>query len=180
MTVTAVVAPDAASDPAHPDHDRWVKERTLKMEIDHAIALGLPLAYAEAENVRLLERAEQIAKATPRKIDKPKKNIGHNERLLQRGVTKRAADKQYDEPKRCKCGVCPGCKRAHRIVLIMQMGRQNKTLGDLAKKLMLVSLQASSGTGRFSGLNKRDTARALHAYVDAACDASVRELGAWR
>jgi hypothetical protein len=180
VKVSAVNVPDSASDPAHPEHDRWVKERTLKMEIDHARAVGLSLRDAEAENIRLLERTEQIAKNTPAPAKKQKQNIGHNERLTQRGVTKRAVGREKPESKRCSCGRCAGCMRAQRIMLIMQRGREDSSIGDLAKKLMLVSLQASSGTGQFLGLNKRDRERALHVYVDAVCDASARLLGAWR
>lgn len=176
MKVTAVTPAATASDPNHPDHERWVKEHTLKMEVEHAQAVGLSLRDAEAENVRMLERSAQIAKAKPQKP----KNVGHQERKAHRGVTTRSVSAKEEKPKGCKCGLCNACKRAQRISLIMQMGRQNSVLGDLAKKLMVVSLQASSGTGQFLGLNKRDCARALHTYVDAACDASVPVLGRWR
>lgn len=155
-----------------------LKDATLKMEVDHAKAVGLPLRVAEAENIRMLERSEQIAKVA--RPAKPKKNVGHQERKAHRGVTTRAVKSETPAPKGCHCGFCGACKRAQRISQIMQLGRQNSTLGDLAKKLMVVSLQASANTGPFLGLSKRDCARALHTYVDAACDASVPVLGRWR
>ncbi len=55
MKVAATEIPDAASNPTHPDHDRWVKDRTLRMEVEHAKVLGLPLRIAEQENQRLLD-----------------------------------------------------------------------------------------------------------------------------
>lgn len=181
MKVTPVSVPDTASDPAHPDHERWVKDRTLKMEIDHAKAVGLSTRDAEAENAKMLERSAHIAaeqSAAPRKKAQP--NAGHDERLTQRGITKRAVAKEKPPTKRCSCGRCTGCMRSQRIMLIMQRGKEDDALAVLAKKLMVVSLQASAGTGPFVGLGKKDRERALHSYVDAACDASVTKLGAWR
>jgi len=179
VKVTPISVPDSASDPAHPDHERWVKDRTLKMEIEHAKAVGLSLRDAEVENRRLLERTEQIAKAAQQQTSK-KRNVGNAERQARRGVTKRAVADIGDVQARCSCGRCIGCMRSKRIMLIMQRGREDSTIGEIAKKLMVVSLQASAGKGPFLGLDRKDRERALHAYVDAACDASVRLLGAWR
>jgi hypothetical protein len=40
VIVKAVTPSAAAASPSHPDHARWVKERTLKQEIEHATLIG--------------------------------------------------------------------------------------------------------------------------------------------
>jgi hypothetical protein len=62
VKIHAVTPTDAASDPLHPDHDRWVKERTLAMEVAHAQRMGLGLRHAETENAYWLQRAEAKAR----------------------------------------------------------------------------------------------------------------------
>lgn len=177
MTIAAVTPPDAASDPAHPDHDRWVKEKTLRMEVEHAQRLGLSLRYAEAENARLLARAEQKAKEEPvRTVKAP--STARADRHAARGITRRAPKKQKRE---CACGTCTPCKRKMRVLAIFQ----RRTAGDIAMRtlgddLFASFLAATTGKGAFVGMRPKDVARALSAAVDKICDRSVAALGAWR
>lgn len=189
MKVTAVTPADNASDPKHPDHDRWVKETTLKMEVEHAKRVGLPLRVAEAENLRLLERSEQIAKsqkpATKKKpaavtADMPRK--GHRQRVLERGVTVKKAGPEISLLKLSpcgRCGTCRNCMRERRVLLIVQKRKDDAFLGALANRLFIAGLHASARVGKFKGLSKRDVDRALTVQAESACDASVRLLGNW-
>lgn len=156
-----------------------LKDSTLKMEMDHAKAVGLSSREAEAENVRMLERSEQLAKAQP---IAPKKTKQERKDELRGRVVKRSfqEESKWNKPKQCRCERCIGCRRRLRIVEIMQKARQDPFLGGLAQKLMLASLQASGGTGSFAGLSKPECERRLNAAVNEACDASVKILGQWR
>lgn len=183
MKIDSVTAPSQASDPKHPDHNRWVKDRTLKMEIDHAKAVGLPLRAAEAENLRMLERSERIArdsKPAPKK-DKPAAitpNMGRKKRVQERGVTVRAVDSKIRVPKPSpcgRCGVCRNCMRERRVLLIMQKRKDDAFLAGLAKGL----IEAAMGVGRYALLSKRDYDRAVTAACEAACEASIPRLGRW-
>lgn len=191
MKVSAVTPAADASDPTHPDHDRWVKDRTLKMEIDHAKAVGLPLRHAEAENLRLLDRAERIArdsKPAPRKTkpaaitpDMPRK--GHRQRMLERGVTIKQATPEVSILKLSpcgRCGTCRNCMRERRVLLIVQKRKDDAYLAHLAGNLFMAGLHASARTGKFKGLVKRDVDRKLTAMAEEACDLSVSRLGEWR
>lgn len=177
MTITAVQPPDAASDPKHPDHDRWVKDRTLKMEIEYAQLVGLTLRDAEAENARMLARAEQKAKEAPPVIAKPSP-LAREQRHAARGITRKAPKKVKPE---CACGVCIPCRRKMRVAAIFQRRKSgDMTMKQFADDLFTSFLAATTSKGAFAGLRPKDAKRALAAKVDRICDASVFLMGAWR
>lgn len=176
MTIAAVTPPDAASDPKHPDHDRWVKDRTLKMEIEHAQAAGLTLRHAETENARLLARAEMKAKEAPAVIAKPSR-MAREKRHADRGITRRAP-KPEKKPE-CACGACIPCRRKMRVLALYQ-GRANPGLRKLSDDISAAYLAAITSKGSFSGLRPKDATRALAAKIDSICDASVFLMGGWR
>lgn len=233
MKITAVTPSDAASDPKHPDHDRWVKETTLKIEVEHAKRLGLSFRDAETENAYWLQRAEAKAREKPgavpvsktqrkrktrdeRLAERPvsrrvvesmsfqdraarlaetqrnptpvvRRNAGHDQRLIDRPVTVRAA--QPEKPRRLKdlspcgrCGVCTACRREKRIYAMTIAARKN---GDLAFKetlnsLWIESMHANNCTGPFTGWRKRDALRAFERRLDDVCDATIPSMGQWR
>lgn len=178
MTITAVTPPDAASDPKHPDHDRWVKDRTLKMEIEHAQLVGLTLRDAEAENARLLARAEQKAKESGPVVKPPRTpSIAREQRHAERGITRKAPKKARLE---CACGLCVPCRRKLRVLAIFQHRAADPGMKMLGDDLFAAFLGASTGVGSYKGLSKRDAKRALSIKIDAICDRSVYKLGAWR
>ena len=156
-----------------------LKDATLKMEMDHAKAVGLSSRDAEAENVRMLERSEQLAKTQP---SAPKKSKEERKEEVRGRVVKRSfqEDERWNKPKQCRCERCIGCRRRLRIVEIMQKARHDPFLGGLAQKLMFASLQASGGVGAFAGLSKPEREKRLNACVNEVCDASVKALGGWR
>lgn len=181
MKIAAVTPPDAASDPAHPDHDRWVKDRTLKMEIEHAQRVGLTLRDAESENARLLARAEQKAKQAP-VVAKPgtSSTRARARRHADRGIT-RKAPKKPAHTRECVCGTCTPCRRKMRVAAIFQ--RRNAgdvTMKQHADDLFMAFLAATTSKGAFTGLRPRDARRALAAKVDSICDSTVFFMGPWR
>lgn len=181
MTIAAVTPPDAASDPAHPEHDRWVKEVTLRREVEHAQLVGLPLHVAEAENRRLLERADRIAadqKPVARQTKAPQ--FEREKRMQERGVVRRKPAARRGA-RACACGKCVPCKRNVRILALFQ----RKQAGDVSVRALVsemgsASLAASAGVGSFKGLSKADARRALAVIVDSICDRSVAWMGPWR
>ena len=190
MKITPVSVPDAASNPAHPDHDRWVKERTLKMEIEHAKVLGLPLRVAEAENQRLLERSAQIAKDKKQSLSKKKDAPGtsvarsHSARKAARGVTVRAAKPLISGAKLSPCGRCGTCKRCKAEKRVFAMSLKAKQ-GDLKFAVVLWQLamyaqQAQDGTGKFVGIKPADANRMVIRRLEEVCDATVPTMGEWR
>lgn len=180
MKITAVTAPDAASDPAHPEHDRWVKDVTLKREVEWAKTVGLPLSVAEAENKRLLELTDKQAKFAPRQVKK--KEPPKREPVISKdGVVRRQAS-PIAQPKTppCKhCGTCRVCRRTSRAMAIIHRRKESKALDALALRMFVSALQAQSQIGKFKGLSKRDADRALTVEIESICDASIRHLGAW-
>jgi hypothetical protein len=178
VTIAAVTPPDAASDPKHPDHDRWVKDRTLKMEIEHAQLVGLTLRDAEAENARMLARAEQKAKEAGPAI-KTKAPISRDREMRHatRGIT-RKAPKKAKKPE-CACGLCVPCRRKMRVLAIFQR-RQDPAIKAFGDNLFTSFLAATTGKGEFAGLRPGDAKRALTARIDRICDASVFLMGTWR
>jgi len=176
VTITAVQPPDAASDPKHPDHDRWVKDRTLKMEIEHAQLVGLTLRDAEAENARMLARAEQKAKEAPTVVAKPSP-IAREQRHAARGIT-RKAPKNAGKPE-CSCGLCIPCRRKMRVLAIFR-GRAAGhpvlfALSEDIKSSFVVRIRDS-----IAGVRKGALDRALAARIDAICDRSIPTMGEWR
>lgn len=188
MKIAPVSAPAQASDPKHPDHDRWVKDRTLKMEVDHAKAVGLPIRVAEAENTRLLERSERIErdKKPATKKDKPAAatpNMGRKARVAERGVTVKAAKPELSILKLSpcgRCGLCRNCQREKRVMLIVSKRKEDRFYKALADSLFLFTLNCSGGLGRFADMRKRDRDRAITAKAEEVCDASVLRLGEWK
>lgn len=182
MKVTPVTAPAEASDPAHPEHDRWVKDVTLAREMEWAKTVGLPTRVAEAENARLLELTAKQAKDAPPPAPKQnKKQPAETGRTDSRGVTRRVAAPAAAEPKGCICGRCLDCKRNMRVMAIIE----RKRAGDVSalaywNELTSTSLAAAAGVGRFKGLRKADIRRAMLATIDSICDRSVSLMGAWR
>lgn len=193
MKISAVTVPDAASDPAHPDHDRWVKERTLKMEIEHAKVLGLPMRFAEAENQRLLERSEQIAKDKKPALGKKKKapaitpehaRQNRAERKAARGVTVKWAAPEVAGAKLSPCGRCGTCIRCKREKRVFAMSIKARA-GDLKFAVVLWRLamyaqQAQDGTGRFAGVSPSDANRMVIRRLEEVCDATIPTMGEWR
>lgn len=186
MKIDSVSVPAVASDPLHPDHERWVKDRTLKMEVDHAKAVGLPLRVAEAENLRMLERSERIARdAKPAPKKEPAAitpNMGRRQRVKERGVTVKAAKEiSLLKLSPCgRCGTCPNCMRERRVLLIVQKRKEDRFLKSLADSLFLFTINCSAGIGRFGDLTKRDRDRAIAAKAEEVCNLSVPRLGEWK
>lgn len=192
MKVSAVTAPDAASDSAHTDHDRWVKERTLQMEIEHAKRLGLPLHAAEAENQRLLERSERIAKDKPQKLTKRKaapaitpqtSRASRLQRLQERAVTIKAAQPDISPLKLSpcgRCGTCRRCMRERRILAIVEKARAgDRNMLMLAWQITATTLDAKGGAGRFMNMTPEDANRVVIAKAEQVCDMSIRWMGPW-
>lgn len=191
MSIKATTPTQAAASPSHPDHDRWVKEQTLRREIEHASALGLSFRDAETTNIRNLERL--AARKRDFKAPKPRAAKPQPDRaaLADAGVSKRVAPVKSIPTSRCgHCGVCHGCKRERRMALIMDKARK----GDV--KLLALAwditglVLASQARNRYQDLGGRrydfhemagrTRIRARNAGIDAACDASIPLLGNWR
>lgn len=195
MNVTTVAVSDLASDPSHPDHDRWVKETTLKMEVEQAKRAGLPLSFAEANNRRLLERAERIAKDKPNALTKKTSQQKRTEeeerqvrksrlqRLQERAVTIKAAQPLVSPLKLSpcgRCGTCRPCMRERRVLKIIEKSREGDlVMLNLAWQMTATAVDANGGAGRFAGMNKEDRDRIVAAKAESICDQSVRWLGKW-
>lgn len=181
MKVTAVTPVDAASDPRHPDHDRWVKETTLAMEVAHAQRVGGTLRDAEAENARLLARMEALARNE--KPAAPVKRVDRETRAAERGVTARHAAPEIHISKLSpcgRCGTCVACKREKRVCLIIQHQRTDKTCEALAGEMFLTALRANAALGEFKFMSKRERDRAIVIKAESVCDRSVKRFGAWK
>lgn len=193
MKIVPVTVDAAASDVAHPDHDRWVKETTLAMEIEQAKRMGVPLSVAERENQRLLERADRIAKDGPQKLTKKKHAPGTGQdieerksrlqRLQERAVTIRAAQPMVSPLKLSpcgRCGTCRACMRERRVLLIIEKSRQgDRIMLNLAWQMTATAIDANGGVGRFATMSKADRDRVVAQKAEDICERSVRWLGAW-
>jgi hypothetical protein len=190
VKVTAVTPSAAAANPSHPDHARWVKEQTLKIESEYAKSLGLSSRAAETENTRQLER---MANRKRRKA-KPKKARSDwtPEQLAKEGVTVREAPKRR-APKLppCKlCRVCVWCKRAIRVSHIGLRARQQDTraraLQDELNAIMVAALtrkdyrDALSRELPFSRITGHDVDKAVTMGIEWVCDRSIPFMGQWR
>lgn len=194
MSVKSVTPTDAASNPSHPDHARWVKERTLAMEVKHAEAMGASLRDAEDTNRRLLERLDQRRSAKPRTAKPQRKpNLGDvtKRELADANVTRRPVKARAPLTPPCKfCGVCRDCKLVRRTQAIMAKARVgDPSLLPLVLEMVGLELAQQQRTnyrdalGReypFARLNKRDANRAKLAGFESVCDRSVSLMGAWR
>lgn len=193
MSVKAVTPSDAARNPKHPEHARWVKEQTLKREIEHANMLGLSSRAAEDANSANLIRLDARRRlAKPQAPKKPQQPQVTHEELRASGVTKKAP-KVRPQPKvpPCKyCGACIKCRRELRVRAIMALARQGDTraLALTNELVALVFAQQKRKIYRdhigrelpFSDLQGRDRIRANNAGIEAVCDRSVSFLGEWR
>lgn len=193
MTVKANTPTAAAANPAHPDHARWVKEQTLRREVEHAKTLGLSTRDAETANIRNLERL--AARKRERRFAAPKKPQPKpqpdKQTLSESGVVKRIAPAKALPVSPCgHCGVCHNCRRERRMSLILDKARKGDTkLLALAWEItgLVMACQARNRyqdlTGArydFHELTPRNRIRARNAGIDAACDRSVPLLGNWR
>lgn len=62
---------------------------------------------------------------------------------------------------------------------IVHRRKESPALDALALRMFVAALQARAGIGKFKHLSKRDVDRALTVEMEAICDASIRQLGAW-
>jgi hypothetical protein len=158
-----------------------LKDRTLKMEIDHAKAVGLPLRVAEAENARMLERSERIARDAKAAVPRPRPSREH--RVNARGVTTKTAKPEVSLLKQSpcgRCGICRNCMRERRVLLIIQKRKEDRFLGSLSDALFIYTLRANAGWGEFALLSKPDVSRAIAAKAEEVCNLSVPRLGEWK
>lgn len=188
MKVTAVTPVAAASDPLHPDHDRWVKETTLKMEVEHANRVGRSLRQAENENRFWLERAEAKARGLKDRPGTPKqhKRKTREERLAERPVTVRTAKpeapKTWARISPCgRCGECIRCRREKRVLLMSQRAKEGDLkFAAILWKLGMLGMNARDLTGPYAEMNVRDANRALIRELEDICDSTVMQWGPWR
>lgn len=187
MKVAAATVPDAASDPQHPDHARWVKETTLAMEVAHAQRVGGTFRDAENENNRLLERMEAIARApkfAPRKVANKAPRKAREQRVIERGVVTRVARKPptRHELSPCgRCGLCRRCKREKRVyAMILKARAGDMYYAQIVLNLHVYATHAKNGTGPFLGMNPRDANKAVIRRLEDICDASIMTMGPWR
>lgn len=176
MKVAAVTPVDAAADPKHADHDRWVKERTLAMEVAHAQRMGGTFRDAEAENARLLQRMEALARNEKPTIAKPRRS--RQERMLERAVEVREA---LPRPKTLtwlgsspcgRCGTCRACMRERRVLAISHLATQQRDPWAMSS-MWKISLLLLKLTGR------ADAAKRATVAAEKLCDESVKRMGAW-
>jgi len=190
VKVTAVTPSAAASNPAHPDHARWVKDQTLRFEMAHAQTVGLSGRAAETENTRQLERLAN----RKRKPKKPKKTRSDwtPEQLAKEGVTARPAPKRKAPPMPpCKlCRVCVWCRRAIRVSHIGLRARQEdvraRALQDELNAIMIAAIRCRDyrdAIGRelpFSRIKGHDVDKAVTQGIEWVCDRSIPFMGQWR
>jgi hypothetical protein len=190
VKITAVTPSVAASNPAHPEHARWVKEQTLAIEANHARARGLSFRAAETENTRQLERLAN-RKRKPKAPKKPR-NDWTPEQLAKEGVTVRAAPKRKAPAMPpCKlCRQCVWCKRAIRVSMIGVKARQQdlraRALQDELNAIMIAAVgrkdyrDALSRELPFSRITGHDVDKAVTMGIEWVCDRSVPFMGQWR
>lgn len=182
--VVASTPSDAAAAPSHPDHARWVKETTLKMEVQHAQRAGGTLRDAERENARLLERMEALARNERPAVARPRKS--RQQRMLDRAVEvrealPRPAGLTWLSSSPCgRCGVCRACRREKRILQVSNLAKQRDPWALKAMwGISLVLLRANAKTGEFRGKGKVDINRIVTAEAERLCDDSIKRLGQW-
>jgi hypothetical protein len=189
---------EAAASPAHVDHPRWLKARTLAMEVAHASKRGGTLREAEAANATALARLE-VSKRAARPVlaaDKVANARRREERRDQLGVVKRPVAPPPPVIDDCKCNACQKCARRARLAQIMLRARQGDTaMRWLADNLVALHLAfqkridakiAPSPRARcrevgFSRMRlNAERNLAFIGAVDSICDWSTRALGGWR
>lgn len=190
MTIAAVTPVAAAADPKHPDHARWVKDRTLAMEAEHAKVLGLSARDAETANMRNLDRLASRSSARPARKAKPAQPARPEPARTDPRVTKRVAKPRKMPVLRCGfCGVCKTCKRNLRVGQIMQRRAQQEPLGiQLANALTIMVLahdlrkifKDCGAEYPFDRLTGHARNAALVAATERICDRSSVAWGDWR
>lgn len=194
MTDVKPITPSpAAASPTHPDHPRWVKERTLAMEAEHIKLVGGTLRDAEAANRANLERLEGRKRhARPKTRRKVKSVAERQAERAEKGLTYKPVAPVIAPPKSpCNfCGRCVRCKREARVVAIMAKAREGdqvalKLTWDLVALKHAVEARKDYRAGDrrlypFSNLRGRDKLVAFNAAIESVCDRSVKVLGAWR
>lgn len=195
--IDSVSPSPAAAAPGHPDHDRWVKEQTLALEVAAARAEGRTLRDAERANNASLERLAgkkrelRAAPAPAGPTVDPDAIARADERIAARGVTRTAPTVRTLVPSRCRsCGRCLVCRRDMRILAINQSARKGDLRAaalawDLAGALLAMQgrKRYRGGDGReydFARLNRGGRERAFNALVASVCDRSVKLFGVWR
>lgn len=194
MSVKLVLPAATASSPSHPDHARWVKERTLEVEARHAHVIGGTIRDAEDANNRNLIRLdarkrENKPKPVKRPVDAGKREITHSD-LKAAGVTKRQARVAKIAAYKCKhCGLCRRCRRELRVAEIMRRHRiGDSAVKDLANSLAVMVLahglrklyRDGSVEFRFNELEGFQRDRALVSATERICEQSSATMGAWR
>lgn len=199
--VKAHTPSDAARSPSHPDHARWVKERTLAMEVSHQNQIGGSLREAEKVNMVALRRLEEQKRRDARKPKQPEKTQSE----INEGVAARAAKRELevkaDTPYRgarvpgAHCGQCLKYKRELRITAIMAKAReadgfcewltwQLVALGFALQKRIDCNIaptrRAPKKAVAFSQMTKQQRIKAYLGAVTEICDWSIPKLGAWR
>jgi hypothetical protein len=188
VKVSAVTVPDAASDSAHPDHDRWVKDRTLAMEAKHAAIQGRTYQQAEQENAFWLARAEARARGAKDAASKPTpgKRKMRDQRLADRPVAVRPAEpekvRSLARLSPCgRCGICRCCKREKRVLLMTQRAKAGEMkYVQIMWRLSVDAMHAQTCSGKFRGMRPGDANRKLMAELEDICDATVIQMGPWR
>lgn len=194
MSVKAVSPSPAASSPSHPDHARWVKERTIAIEVEHAQKMGGTLRDAETANAKHLERLanrKKIALPPPR-FKQPtiqRRELTHEE-LRAAQVRKRPAKIVPVRKHMCggACGMCLDCKRLQRVALIRDRLPGEPRLAPIVNALAVMTI-AFGLQRRFRDagveFNFDDSRawvrnRAHDAAVSQIIDRTVPILGEWR
>lgn len=193
MSIKLVTPAAGAASPSHPDHSRWVKERTLEIEARHVHAIGGSIRDAEDANARNLIRLdarkrENKPKPVKRPVDAGRREITHAD-LKAAGVTKRAAKVTPIAAYKCKhCGLCRRCRREARVAEIMRRNRQgDSTVMALANSLAVMVLahglrklyRDGSVEFRFHELEGFHRSRALIAATELICERSASTMGPW-
>jgi hypothetical protein len=195
VSVKIVTPSDAASSPSHPDHARWVKERTLGIEADHARTIGQSFRDAETANIENLIRldARRNQKRKPqKKAPKQTAKVALDPEHARIKEVKKTIPKIRTAPaSKCNyCGFCRKCKRERRVSEIMAAARGGEQRAHhLAMEMTAIVMAMGSrrdykdAIGRelpFSRLTGADTMKALVTGCEWACDRSVSFLGEWR
>ena len=191
MSIKAVTPVAGASSPLHPDHSRWVKEKTLSLEAHHIQIAGGTFRDAETANTRNLERLaarQRLAKPKPAaKVNTAQREVTHAD-LKAAGVTKKVAKVAKVAAYKCKhCGLCRRCRRELRAATIMRRGKIEPKIGEFSNALVVLVLahgmrQMYRDRGLefpFNTLTGAMRDRAFVAAVERICDRSVLAMGAW-
>lgn len=197
--ITAVSIPASASAPNHPDHARWVKDRTMGMEAAHARRMGIPLEAAEKVNAIALERLaakKREGVKGPKGPSKEEVNEGVQARRAKSGVKVRDGVAYGARKSACNwCGRCLNCKREQRTIEILKRARE----GDkrmhwyaLSMTALMFAFQkridckvsptkhARKREVAFSRMKYQQRINAFMSAMAQICDWSEQHLGRWR